>query len=69
MIKKIKILFNCKLMGAHNWTSANEEGIQPTQEQIDNGIEGFWDYAKMYCKDCGEVSSLSKGWQNEASKR
>jgi len=54
-LKKIKVFFNCKVLGLHNWTCAADEGILATQEQLNSGLDGFWDYAKMYCKDCGKV--------------
>ncbi len=59
MLKKIKLFFQCKVMQCHNWTSAAQEGFPPTQEQVDSGINGFKDYAVMYCKDCGKISKLS----------
>jgi len=65
MLKKIK----CKLFGMHNWTCAAEEGINPTKEQLEYGTAGFWDYAKMYCKDCGHVSKYSKRLLNECSEK
>lgn len=56
---KLKLWWNCTLMGNHNWTSAAEQGIKATQRQIDGGVDGFHDYAKMYCTDCGEMSKLN----------
>jgi hypothetical protein len=47
-------------MGNHDWTCAAAEGLKPTQAQLDAGIEGFYDYATMYCKRCGRVSDLSR---------
>lgn len=45
----------CWLLG-HNYTSAIYEGQdKPTQKQIDDGLEGFKDYSKMYCKRCDHV--------------
>lgn len=51
-----KLLFNsieerflC-LTGDHDWTSAHEEGIPPTELQLSSGLSGFMDYSKMYCK-------------------
>ena len=41
----------CLLM-MHDWTCAAGEGIKPTQKQLDDGIDGFYDYATMYCKRC-----------------
>lgn len=55
--KLIKILttsIGC-LIGLHDWTCAAGEGIKPTKKQIDDGIEGFYDYAKMYCKKCNHI--------------
>jgi len=46
---KLKCFF-----GIHNWTTANQENIPPTQEQMDAGDAGFKDYCKVYCKDCGD---------------
>ena len=43
------------LIGLHDWTYAANEGVKATQEQLDAGIDGFWDYAKMYCRGCGRV--------------
>ena len=63
MLKKIKmffkILFQCKIMGAHNWTSAAMENKEPTPEQLARDVAGFYDYAKMYCKDCKQESELN----------
>ncbi len=39
----------------HRWTCAAEQGIKPTKAQLDGGITGFFDYARMYCKRCGYV--------------
>ena len=49
----------CNLFNDHAWTSANERGIKPTQQQLDAGLAGFKDYAKMYCDRCGHISELS----------
>lgn len=53
---KLKILqfINCKILGMHNWTSAAEKGLQPSYAQLKSMI-GMWDYAKMYCDDCGHI--------------
>lgn len=53
-------LWNCRIWKFHKWTCNHEQGIPPTKEQLENGIEGFYDYAKMYCKICGTESKLSK---------
>jgi len=55
MVSKIRQFF-C----SHDWTSAAQQGIEATPEQLSNGVEGFWDYATMYCSKCGKVSELSK---------
>ena len=70
MIKKIKQIcrdirlfliqfWACKVWSFHNWTCAVTEGEKPTPEQLNNGVEGFLDYATMYCRRCGTVSKLS----------
>ncbi|EKD89531.1 MAG: hypothetical protein ACD_33C00046G0012 [uncultured bacterium] len=46
--KKIGEWISCKI-GHHQYTCAANEGIQPTKEQLEGGIKGFDDYAKMYC--------------------
>lgn len=58
MIKKILQWFACKL-GSHDWTCAAGENIPPTKEQLEGGIEGFYDYATMYCRHCRVESRLS----------
>lgn len=61
MVKKCQLLMFCLgklacLIGDHDWTSAAEQGIQPTKEQLKlDIISGFKDYAKMYCKRCGKI--------------
>lgn len=52
-------LWWCKIWNWHKWTSAVQQGIKPTPEQL-SSIEGFADYATMYCERCGHVSELSK---------
>lgn len=47
--------------GDHDWTSAANEGMKPTQKQQDDGVLGYWDYAKMYCGRCGKLSDLNRG--------
>lgn len=44
----------------HRWTSSAMQDKTPTKEQINDGIEGFYDYATMYCERCGHVCDLSK---------
>lgn len=46
--------FKCWAFG-HNWTSAADEGIKPTEAQLKGGVGGFMNYATMYCKDCPKV--------------
>jgi hypothetical protein len=55
----LKDSFKC-LVGLHEWTSAAQKGIKPTQEQVRAVIRGslevFEDYAQMYCARCGKRS-------------
>ena len=53
------ILWWCKIWKWHDWTSAAQQDKKPTPEQINNGILGFYEYAKMYCARCGHVYELS----------
>jgi hypothetical protein len=53
MITKIKNWFLCWL--SHDWTCADMEGIPATKEQLEGGVDGFVDYAKLYCRRCGHV--------------
>ena len=55
----LSMVWNCKIWKFHKWTSAAQKGIPPTNEQIKNGIEGFYNYATMYCERCGHISKLS----------
>ena len=57
MNKLIKWFF-C-FIGGHDWTTDAREGKMPTDQQVYNGVKGFRDYAKMYCKRCGSISELS----------
>lgn len=41
----------CFFIG-HDYTCAKEKGINPTKEQLAKGVEGFFDYAKLLCKNC-----------------
>ncbi len=64
MTKKLKGLwgkFLCSIDN-HSWTCAGLEGIKPTQVQLDAKpvVDGFWDYAKTYCKRCHVLSPLSR---------
>jgi len=53
----------------HKWTSAAEEGIKPTEAQLNGGIEGFYDYATMYCRICKYESRLNKKHRIQATKQ
>lgn len=53
-------LWSCYLWRFHDWTCAAAEGIPATPEQLANGIDGFYSYAKMYCKRCGKESEISR---------
>ena len=50
---KLKDRFKC--FDGHDWTCAAEQGIKATEEQINTGVDGFTDYAKMYCRRCDHV--------------
>jgi len=59
MIKKLWRKFLCKI-GDHDWTSKAMEGIKPDVAKIFADPTGhFKEYAKMYCKHCGHVSTLN----------
>jgi len=53
-MKKILIKFWCWFDG-HDWTCKASEGIKPTANQLSWGVIGFYDYARMHCKRCGET--------------
>ncbi len=53
LIKAIQKIFKCYMLKWHDWTCAASEGLPPTEAQLRGGVEGFWDYATMYCKRCG----------------
>jgi len=65
MLKKISAFIDCKILGIHNYTSAAAEGIPPTEAQLNSGTDGFFDYAAMYCKDCGHVSTYSQRYKDD----
>jgi hypothetical protein len=51
---KIKMFLKriwCSLFG-HKLTCAAEQGKDPTPEQVAKGVEGFFEYAEVYCKRC-----------------
>ncbi len=56
-MNKIK-KFLCGLTG-HNWTSTAMEDLPPTKKQLEDGADGFFDYAKMYCRRCQCISKLN----------
>lgn len=58
--KKITEWIFCHILSDHDWTSASMEGKKPTQLQIRNRVNGFWDYSRMYCRHCGKMSKLNK---------
>lgn len=53
MMRFIKKLILCRILMQHDWTCAASENIPPTEAQLRGGLDGFWDYAIMYCKRCG----------------
>ena len=61
-VERFVMFFVCWL--GHDWTSAAMEGKPPTSDQLANGVDGFYDYATMYCGRCGHVSELNKRNQN-----
>ena len=52
-------VWQCYLWKNHDWTCNAMESIPATPEQLAGGLDGFYDYAKMYCKRCKTVSKLS----------
>ena len=63
-MRKLFLKINC-LLGFHEWTCNAEQNIKPTKEQL-KSIEGFRDYAVMYCVYCKKISKLSRRnqWKN-----
>lgn len=55
----IKRFWYCRVMRSHDWTSAVWQGLDPTEKQLEDGMEGFLDYAKMYCARCGKLSPMN----------
>ena len=51
----LRKLWCCWIWRFHDWTCAAAEGIAPTVTQITGGVDGFFDYARMYCRRCGKV--------------
>jgi hypothetical protein len=62
VFSRFNVWLKCKFFKNHNWTSKTQQGIKPTKEDLteENILLSFYEFAKMYCKDCGEVSNLSK---------
>lgn len=59
MKEKIRMFWYCKILKFHTWTSAQQEGVKATKDQLDRGVEGFKEYAKMYCSECGHESKYN----------
>jgi hypothetical protein len=51
MVKKIMGTIRC-LLGGHEYTCRAGEDIAPTDKQLQDGLQGFKDYAMMYCSRC-----------------
>jgi len=58
MVKELWGRILCDIMGDHDWTCTVLEGIKPTPLQLKTGLEGYKDYANMYCKRCGKQFKL-----------
>ena len=44
-------------LGLHDWTCKAREGIKPDANRVaTDTVSYFYEYAKMYCRDCGKVS-------------
>ncbi len=54
LLKKLKRQFLC-LIAMHDWTCNAMENIPPTAEHAKAGIEGFFEYTKIYCKHCKKI--------------
>lgn len=52
-MKKLWQWINCNVFKMHDWTCKHNEGIPPTETELNNGAAGFFHYARMYCKHCG----------------
>lgn len=57
-IKTIFIRIRCYFW-YHDYTCAMDEWISPTKESI-KSVFWFFDYCKMYCKDCKHIYVESK---------
>src|SRR5574337_861569 len=53
-------LWKCHIWRFHDRTCAAAEGIPATQKQIADGVQGFYNKEKMYCKRCGAESEISR---------
>ncbi len=49
----------CWFLG-HDWTSKAMQGRDPTKAEIESGVVGFHQYARMYCARCGHFPQLNK---------
>jgi len=58
MIEKLWKKLVCVVL-THQWTSKSLLGIEPTDEEVKAGMEGFKSYATMYCSRCGKKSKLN----------
>lgn len=54
MIRKILRRIQCFFIG-HEYTCDAAKGIAATEEQLQAGVDGFFDYATMYCDRCEKV--------------
>lgn len=53
MMKRIWALIRCHALGDHRWTSKAQQGIQPSADELADGMKGFERFARMFCADCG----------------
>ena len=53
VIKPVVSFIMC--LRGHDWTCAVEEGVEATPEQLVGGLDGFLDYATIYCRRCDHV--------------
>lgn len=48
----------CHILGDHDWTCKASQAIDPTAEELADGLAGFLRYAQMYCTRCGYLYRL-----------
>lgn len=60
IVRFLVVLLRCRLLLDHDWTCAAEQNIPPTAKQLADGVDGFFDYAKMYCRRCGHEAEISR---------